>query len=185
MPDPLFHFVSNLEGSHYIQGYLVVYTVGLCSNYAGPWPKHAMTEYFSGDLLATGLGNGSTMCARKAPKNSLFLLAYFLFMEMICQQFTLPGMPTVSTSWVCKRCINVAPRLFVLTPPQWNTLAHDREVAWSFDLSPMYFVCTSQTRARKREKCGPIETNISWKYMLCHLIIFFQACDRRTRTPSF
>ena len=100
------------------QGYLVGYTVGLCSNYAGPWPKHAMTEHFSGDLLATGLGNGSTMCARKAPKNSLFPLAYFLFMEMICQQFTLPGMPTVSTSWVCKRCRNVALRLSVLTPPQ-------------------------------------------------------------------
>ena len=74
--------------------YLVGYTIGLCSNYAGPWPKHAIAEHLSGDLLATGLGNGSTQCARKTLKNSLFpLLAHFLFMEMICQQFTLPGMP--------------------------------------------------------------------------------------------
>ena len=42
--------------------------------------KNQITEHFSGDLLATGLGNGSTLCARKTLKNvSYFLSRTFPF----------------------------------------------------------------------------------------------------------
>ena len=63
------------ESSLYLctKGYIVGYTVGFISNYAVP-PKNQITEHFSGDLLATGLGNGSTLCARKTLKN----ISYFL-----------------------------------------------------------------------------------------------------------